>query len=75
MGSGPNRGQILVEWGDFPSVYLSKTWLAGSEVRLALRICWLAERPDMLVGGLAGWLVAWLGGLAGWVGGLAGWLG
>ena len=50
QGSGPDRGQSPVEWGDFPSVCLSvhppsEAWLAGW---LGLRPGWLGLRPGWL---------------------------
>ena len=56
LGSGPNRGQSPVEWGEIPSVRpyvrpsplwlaLRPCWLAPRPLQLALRPCWLALRP------------------------------
>ena len=64
LGSGPNRGQSPVEWGDFLYVHL----LVRSFVRPPL---WLAGWAS----GLAGWAsgqAGWASGLAGWASGLAG---
>ena len=63
-GSGLNRGQSSVEWGDFPSFRLSISLSAH-----------LSVHP--FIQGLAGWqagLAGWRRGLAGWLGGLAAWL-
>ena len=47
QGSGPNRGQSPVEWGDFLSIHLiiSEVILAGSDAWLA---GWLALTPGWL---------------------------
>ena len=52
-GSGPNRGQSPVEWGEILFVYLTirpsaLVWLALRPCWLALTPCWLALRPLQL---------------------------
>ena len=67
QGSSPDKGQSLVEWGDFLYVRLF--------VCLSVPPCGPSSlRPSQ--SGLAGWasgLVGWASGLAGWASGLAGW--
>ena len=80
QGSGPDRGQSPVEWGDFPSVrsfvrpplWASQPGLRQSQPGLrpsqpGLRPSQPASQPQ--ASGLAGWA----SGLAGWASGLAGW--
>ena len=59
QGSGSDRGQSPVEWGDFLFVPL---FVHSSP---PLRLGWLA--------GWASGLAGWASGLAGWASGLAGW--
>ena len=77
QGSGPDRGQSPVEWGDFLSIHpsiCSQTWLAGPEAWLAGPEAWAAgpeawqAKPEAWLAGHEAWLVgpeAWLAGL--WV--------
>ena len=85
QGSGPDRGQSPVEWGDFPFVrqpgsrpsqpcLKPKAWLTGW---LGLRSGWLGLRHGWL-GLRPGWLglrPGWLGLRPGWLGLRPGWLG
>ena len=70
-----DRGCILVEWGDFPSIHPfppSKTqelaWLALKPACLALRPDWLGLRPGWLAGswalegGTDRWMDGWMDG-------------
>ena len=66
QGSGPNRGQSPVEWGDFPSIHLfiSPLW----NIQLGLRPSQPGLKPEA-------WLAGWLGLRSGWLGLRPGWLG
>ena len=52
QGSGPNRGQSPVEWGDFPYV--------------CAFVCLPVHPPTLGLVGWASDLVGWASGLAGW---------
>ena len=56
QGSGPNRGQSPVEWGDFPFVRSFRPgWLGLRPGWLGLRLGWLGLIPGWL-GFRPGWL-------------------
>ena len=81
QGSGPDRGQSPVEWGDFPFVRPSICPSVRSPhwaIQLGLRPIQLGLRSSQLslrLGCLAGWasdLAGWASGLTGWASGLGG---
>ena len=58
LGSGPDRGQSPVEWGEIPYV---RPYVRTSPLWLALRPCWLAPRPLQLAAGqMDGWMDGWM---------------
>ena len=71
QGSGPDRGQSPVEWGDFPSVCPS----VRPSVRSPLWAIQPGLRPSQPSLKPETWLAGWLGLRPGWLGLRPGWLG
>ena len=80
LGSGPDRGQSPVEWGDFPSVSpFVRPFVRPSPplwaIQPGLRPSQPSLKPETWLAGCLGLRPGWLGLRPGWLGLRSGWLG